>query len=84
MVLEGLAAPAVLSAALAAAPAAAAPAGEGAAWVADWKRLKSLAAVRNGRVVDFEDQALSRLGPSVIDATEALCRTLARVSHGNY
>jgi len=63
---------------------AAAPAGEGAAWVADWKRLKSLAAVRNGRVVDFEDQALSRLGPSVIDATEALCRTLARVSHGNY
>jgi ABC-type Fe3+-hydroxamate transport system substrate-binding protein len=52
--------------------------------VADWKRLKSLAAVRNGRVVDFEDQALSRLGPSVIDATEALCRTLARVSHGNY
>ena len=50
----------------------------------DAVRLKSLAAVRNGRVVDFEDQALSRLGPSVIDATEALCRTLARVSHGNY
>ena len=63
---------------------AAAPAGEGAAWVADWKRLKGLAAVRNGRVVDFEDQALSRLGPSVIDATEALCRTLAGVSHRNY
>jgi iron complex transport system substrate-binding protein len=63
---------------------AAAPAGEGATWVADWKRLKGLSAVRNGRVVDFEDQALSRLGPSVIDATEALCRTLAGVSHGNY
>jgi iron complex transport system substrate-binding protein len=63
---------------------AAAPAGEGAAWVADWKRLGSLAAVRNGRVVAFEDQALSRLGPSVIGATEALCRTLAAVSRGNY
>src|ERR1700722_8248595 len=63
---------------------AAAPTGEGAAWVADWKRLKSLAAVRNGRVVAFEDQALSRLGPSVIGATEALCRTLAAVSRGNY
>ena len=63
---------------------AAAPSGEGAAWVADWKQLKSLAAVRNNRVVAFEDQALSRLGPSVIGATEALCRTLAGVSRGNY
>lgn len=63
---------------------AAAPSGEGAAWVADWQQLKSLAAVRNHRVVAFEDQALSRLGPSVIGATEALCRTLAGVSRGSY
>ena len=63
---------------------AAAPAGEGAAWVTDWKQLGSLAAVRGHRVVAFEDQSLSRLGPSVIGATEALCRTLAGVSHGNY
>jgi iron complex transport system substrate-binding protein len=63
---------------------AAAPSGEGAAWVADWKQLQSLAAVRNNRVVAFEDQALSRLGPSVLGATEALCRTLAGVSRGNY
>jgi iron complex transport system substrate-binding protein len=63
---------------------AAAPAGEGAAWVADWKQLRSLSAVRGHRVVAFEDQALSRLGPSVIDATEALCRTLASVSPENY
>ncbi len=63
---------------------AAAPTGEGAAWVADWKRLKSLSAVRGGRVVAFEDQALSRLGPSVIGATEALCRTLASLSPGSY
>ena len=63
---------------------AAAPAGEGAVWVADWMQLKSLSAVRNQRVVAFEDQALSRLGPSVIGATENLCRTLASVSRGNY
>src|SRR5579862_376049 len=56
---------------------AAAPPGEGAAWLADWQRFPSLAAVRNGRLVAFEDQALSRLCPSVIDATERLCRTIA-------
>jgi iron complex transport system substrate-binding protein len=59
---------------------AAGPPGESAAWAADWKRFGTLAAVRNGRVVAFEDQGLSRLGPSVIDATENLCRTIARVS----
>ena len=63
---------------------AAAPPGEGAAWVADWQRFPALAAVRQHRVVSFEDQALSRLGPSVVDATEALCRTIARVSRGSY
>jgi len=63
---------------------AAAPTGEGAAWVADWTQLRSLSAVRHKRVVAFEDQALSRLGPSVIGATENLCRTLAGVSRGNY
>ena len=62
---------------------AAAPPGEGAAWVADWQRFPGLAAVRNHRVVVFENQALSRLGPSVLDATEELCRTIARVSRGS-
>jgi iron complex transport system substrate-binding protein len=62
---------------------AASPPGEGAAWVADWQRFRSLAAVRNHRVVAFENQALSRLGPSVLDATEDLCRTIARLSRGS-
>jgi iron complex transport system substrate-binding protein len=62
---------------------AASPPGEGAAWVADWQRFATLAAVRNHRVVAFENQALSRLGPSVLDATEDLCRTIARVSRGS-
>lgn len=61
-----------------------APPGEGAAWVADWQRFPSVAAVRNHRVVAFENQALSRLGPSVLDGTEDLCRTIARVSRGSW
>ena len=56
---------------------AAAPPGEGAAWLADWRRFASLKAVREQHLVVFEDQALSRLGPSVIDATEALCKAIA-------
>ena len=63
---------------------AAGPPGEGAHWLADWKRFPSLAAVRNGRLVAFDDQALSRLGPSVIAATGELCRTLAPLTRGSY
>ena len=59
---------------------AAGPPGESAGWLADWKRLRTLKAVRGGRLIAFEDQALSRLGPSVLDATEELCRAIARVS----
>jgi iron complex transport system substrate-binding protein len=61
---------------------AAGPPGEGAAWLADWKRFGTLRAVRSGRLLAFEDQGLSRLGPSVLDATEALCRAIARLSAG--
>src|ERR1700739_3650332 len=61
-----------------------APPGEGAAWAADWRRFPNSAAVTAQRVVSFEDQALSRLGPSVVGATEKLCRALARVSRGSY
>ena len=57
---------------------AAGPPGESAGWLADWKRFRTLKAVRSGRLLAFEDQALSRLGPSVLDATEELCRAIAR------
>jgi hypothetical protein len=33
-------------------------------------------AVKNGRLVPFEDTRLSRLGPSAVAATEALCEAL--------
>ncbi|HYM43451.1 MAG TPA: helical backbone metal receptor [Steroidobacteraceae bacterium] len=56
---------------------AAGPPGESAAWLTDWRRFTTLAAVRNGRLLAFEDQALSRLGPSFLDANEALCRAIA-------
>ena len=56
---------------------AAAPPGEGASWLAEWRRFGSLSAVRAGRLIAFEDQGLSRLGPSVVIATEALCKALA-------
>jgi iron complex transport system substrate-binding protein len=63
---------------------AAAPPGEGAAWLADWRSFGSMKAVREQHLVVFEDQALSRLGPSVIGATEGLCRSIAGFSRGNY
>jgi len=56
---------------------AASPPGAGAEWVADWQRFRMLRAVRNNKVIPFEDQRLTRLGPSVIDATEGLCKVLA-------
>jgi iron complex transport system substrate-binding protein len=56
---------------------AAAPPGAGAEWLADWKRFTTLRAVRTGGLIPFEDQRLTRLGPSVVDATEALCKVLA-------
>jgi iron complex transport system substrate-binding protein len=59
---------------------AAGPPGESAAWLSDWRRLGSLSAVRHGRLLAFEDQGLSRLGPSVLEATAALCRALAQAS----
>jgi iron complex transport system substrate-binding protein len=52
---------------------AAAPPGEGPQWLAAWRKFPALKAVRSGHLLDFEDQALSRLGPSVVDATANLC-----------
>jgi iron complex transport system substrate-binding protein len=56
---------------------AAAPPGQGAAWLAEWRRFPSLRAVRTGRLLAFEDQRLIGLGPGVIDATAVMCRKIA-------
>lgn len=55
---------------------AAAPPGMGASWLAEWKRFPFLQAVKTGRLLAFEDQRLSRLGPGIIDATASLCREI--------
>lgn len=54
-----------------------APPGSGASWLARWRRFPFLRAVRTGRLLAFEDQRLSGLGPGIIDATAALCRKIA-------
>ena len=56
---------------------AAAPPGRGASWLAQWQRFPSLRAVRSGKLMTFDDQRLSGLGPGVIDATAGLCRKVA-------
>jgi iron complex transport system substrate-binding protein len=56
-----------------------APPGAGAGWLADWKRFTALRAVRTGKLIAFEDPNLIRLGPSVVTATESLCKAIAAV-----
>ena len=56
---------------------AAAPPGRGASWLAQWRRFPALRAVRRGKLMTFDDQRLSGLGPGVIDATAAMCRKVA-------
>lgn len=55
-----------------------APPGLSQEWLAEWKRFGTLRAVRNNRLVPFEDQRLTRLGPSAIAGTEALCEAINR------
>jgi iron complex transport system substrate-binding protein len=53
-----------------------APPGSGAAWLEDWKRFASLRAVRNDRLIQLAEGSLTRLGPSALEGTEALCRAI--------
>jgi iron complex transport system substrate-binding protein len=55
---------------------AAAPPGAASAWLAQWKPFVSLQAVRSGRLIAFEDQRLSGLGPSALVATASLCELI--------
>jgi iron complex transport system substrate-binding protein len=53
--------------------------GTAAGWLTEWSRLPGLSAVRHGRLIAFEDSRLSRLGPSALAATEALCQAMDAV-----
>lgn len=59
---------------------AAAPPGRGTSWLAEWRRFPFIRAVRTGKLVSFEDQRLSGLGPGVIDATGAMCAKVATLT----
>jgi len=55
-----------------------APPGTAQEWAAEWKRFGTLRAVRDDRLIPFEDRRLTLLGPSVVSATEALCEAIHR------
>jgi iron complex transport system substrate-binding protein len=45
-------------------------------WLQQWRAMPALRAVRDKHLLTLSDQRFSRLGPAVIDATEALCARL--------
>jgi iron complex transport system substrate-binding protein len=55
---------------------AAAPPGAAAGWLARWRAFPALNAVRLRKLIAFEDQRLTRLGPSALAATDHLCRVI--------
>lgn len=57
---------------------ASAPPGAADGWLAEWRRFPSLAAVRNRQLVNYVDERIDRMGPSVIAATENLCEVIDR------
>lgn len=48
------------------------------AWLDEWRKFPALAAVRHGRLVDYTDERIDRMGPSVIAATGNLCALIDR------
>lgn len=55
---------------------ASAPPASAAEWLAEWRRFPALAAVRNGHLVNYSDERIDRMGPSVIAATANLCAVI--------
>jgi iron complex transport system substrate-binding protein len=53
-----------------------APPGTADEWLNDWRRFSTMTAVKTGRLIAFEDVRLSRLGPSAVAGTEALCKAI--------
>jgi iron complex transport system substrate-binding protein len=57
---------------------ASAPPGAAADWLAEWRKFPTLTAVRDGHLVEYSDERIDRMGPSVIAATANLCGLLDR------
>jgi iron complex transport system substrate-binding protein len=45
-------------------------------WLAEWRKFPTLAAVRSGRLIEYSDERIDRMGPSVIAATASLCAVI--------
>ena len=50
--------------------------GGGTQWLDHWRALGALRAVRSGHLWAWGDPRLTRMGPQIVDATEALCSAL--------
>jgi len=55
---------------------ASAPPGSADEWLAEWRRFPAMAAVRNGQLVNYVDERIDRMGPSVVAATGNLCAVI--------
>jgi iron complex transport system substrate-binding protein len=55
---------------------ASAPPGAANDWLTEWRKFPALAAVRAGRLVEYTDERIDRMGPSVIAATAHLCEVI--------
>lgn len=53
-----------------------APDDDARAWLDRWRRFPSLQAVRDDRLLVFNDMRLDRMGPSAVDAAATLCELL--------
>jgi iron complex transport system substrate-binding protein len=55
---------------------ASAPPGAAGEWLAEWRKFPAMAAVRNRHLVNYVDERIDRMGPSVIAATGNLCAVI--------
>ena len=55
---------------------ASAPPGAADEWLAEWRKIPALTAVRAGQLVSHVDPRIDRMGPSVIEATGELCAVI--------
>jgi iron complex transport system substrate-binding protein len=53
-----------------------APPESAAGWIAEWRRIPTLRAVQAGKLVAYADERMDRMGPSLIEATEGLCKVI--------
>jgi iron complex transport system substrate-binding protein len=61
---------------------ASAPPGAADGWLAEWQKFPAMAAVRERHLVNYVDERIDRMGPSVIPATANLCAVIDQARNG--